>query len=52
MFGVGIENMLGDDSVDAWKKTIRDQYERDELKVKKVKIDVNTNVVEIDAVYE
>ena len=52
MFGVAIENMLGDDNVEAWKKTIRDLFERDELKVKKVKIDVSTNVVEIDAVYE
>lgn len=49
MLGVGIADMAGDDELDGWKKTIREEFAKDGLKVQKLTI--NTNGMELEAKY-
>jgi len=46
MMGVGIEDMEGDNDMVAWKKSIRDEFTKDGLKVNTLTIDMtgNTNL--------
>jgi hypothetical protein len=49
--GVGISDMLGDDDVLEWKKQIREEFAKDDLRVGKIDLDLQTGKIEIDAKY-
>ena len=49
--GVGISDMLGDDDVLEWKKRIREEFAKDDLKVNKIDLNLQTGKLEIDAKY-
>ncbi|MCL2290822.1 MAG: hypothetical protein FWC34_09020 [Bacteroidetes bacterium] len=49
--GVGVSDMLGDDDVLEWKKRIREEFKKDDLKVNKTDLDLQTGELEIDAKY-
>ncbi|MDR0206044.1 MAG: hypothetical protein LBI45_02140 [Bacteroidales bacterium] len=50
-FGVGISDMLGDDDVLEWKKRIREELTKDDLKVNKIDLNLQTGEIEIEAKY-
>jgi hypothetical protein len=49
--GVGISDILGDDNVLEWKKRIREEFAKDDLKANKVDINLQTGELEINAKY-
>jgi hypothetical protein len=49
--GVGISDMLGDDDALEWKKRIREEFAKDDLRLNKIDLDLQTGNLEIDARY-
>jgi len=49
--GVGISDMLGDDDVLEWKKRIREELAKDDMKVNKIDLNLQTGEINIDAHY-
>ena len=49
--GVGISDMLGDDDVLEWKKRIREEFAKDDLKVNKIDLNLQTGDITVDAKY-
>jgi len=49
--GVGISDALRDDDVLEWKKRIREDFAKDDLKVNKIDLNLQTGSLEIDAHY-
>ena len=49
--GVGISDMLGDDDPLEWKKRIREEFAKDDLKVNKIDLNLHSGEINIDAKY-
>jgi hypothetical protein len=49
--GVGISDILHDDDELEWKKRIREEFAKDDLKVNKIDLDLQTGEIAIDAKY-
>ena len=49
--GVGISDMLHDDDELEWKKRIREEFAKDDLKVNKIDLNLQTGNIVIDAQY-
>jgi len=49
--GVGISDMLGDDDALEWKKRIREEFAKDDMKVNKIDLNLQTGEINIDAHY-
>lgn len=47
--GVGINDLVNDDDLNAWKKTIREEFAKDNLKIDKLSI--TTSGMELKAYY-
>ena len=49
--GVGISDMVGDEDELEWKKRIREEFKKDDLKVRTIDLDLQTGKIEIEAQY-
>jgi hypothetical protein len=51
MLGVGISDILGDDDVLEWKKRIREEFARDDMKVNNIDLNLQIGDIKIEAHY-
>ena len=50
-FGVGISDMLHDDDELEWKKRIGEEFEKDDLEVDNIDLDLQTGKIVVEAKY-
>ena len=49
--GIGISDMVGDEDELEWKKRIREEFKKDDLKVSTIDLNLQTGKIEINAQY-